>query len=92
MRWVVALFLMTLLFSLLYNIAPNRKRRRRQWMSPGALFGTAMWALVLLAFSFYTSSFAAYGRTYGAFAGVAILILWLYLTGLAIFIGGEVNA
>jgi membrane protein len=92
LRWVCALALMNLLFSLLYFLAPNRQRSRWQWTSPGAIFATILWAVVSLGFSFYTSSFGSYGATYGAFAGVAILIFWLYLTGLAILIGGEVNA
>ncbi len=92
MRWVIALALMNLLMSLLYYMAPNRARARWRWTSPGALFATFLWAVVSLGFSFYTSSFDSYGRTYGAFASVAILIFWLYLTGLAIVVGGEVDA
>jgi membrane protein len=92
LRFVIALALMNLLMSLLYYLAPNRPRARWRWTSPGALFATILWALVSLGFSFYTSSFDSYGRTYGAFASVAILIFWLYLTGLAIVVGGEVDA
>jgi membrane protein len=92
LRWVFALMLMNFLFSLLYFVAPNRKRPRWRWASPGALLATALWALVSLGFSFYTTSFGSYGKTYGAFAGVAILIFWLYLTGLAILMGAEVDA
>jgi membrane protein len=92
LRWVSALVLMNLLFSMLYFLAPNRQRPKWHWTSPGAVFATILWAVVSLGFSFYTSSFGSYGATYGAFAGVAILIFWLYLTGLAILIGGEVNA
>ena len=92
LRFVIALALMNLLMSLLYYLAPNRPRARWRWTSPGALFATILWALVSLGFSFYTSSFNSYGRTYGAFASVAILIFWLYLTGLAIVVGGEVDA
>ncbi len=91
-RWVVALALMSLLFSVLYYLAPNQKRARWRWTSPGALVGTILWALVSLGFSYYTSSFGSYNATYGALAGVAILIFWLYLTGLAILVGAELNA
>ena len=91
-RWVVALALISLLFSLIYYLAPNQARGRWRWMSPGALVGLVTWSLVSLGFSYYTSSFGSYSATYGAFAGVAILIFWFYLTGLAILVGGEVNA
>jgi len=91
-RWVVALVLINLLFSFLYYLAPNHPRRRWRWTSTGAIIATILWALVSYGFSLYTTDFSSYDRTYGAFAGVAILIFWLYLTGLAIFVGGEVNA
>jgi membrane protein len=92
LRWVFALALMNLLFSLLYCLAPNRRHPRCRWTSPGALLATILWALVSLGFSFYTSSFGSFATTYGAFAGVAIFIFWLYLTGVALLVGGEVNA
>lgn len=92
LRWLIALGLINLLFTLLYWFAPNRPRRRWQWTSVGSLLGTLLWAVISLGFSFYTSSFGSYTKTYGAFAGVAILIFWLYLTGFAILVGGEVNA
>lgn len=91
LRWVIALILINLLFTMLYTVAPNRKIKWHK-TSAGALAATALWAIVSLAFSFYTTDFSSYAKTYGAFAGVAILILWLYLTGLAILIGGEINA
>lgn len=91
-RWVVALALINFLFSFLYFLGPNRIERRWQWLSPGALVGTAMWAAISIGFSYYTSISGSYTRTYGAFAGVAILIFWLYLTGIAILAGAEINA
>ncbi|MBU6516267.1 MAG: YihY/virulence factor BrkB family protein [Acidobacteriota bacterium] len=91
LRWVVALALVNLLLSMIYFVAPNRRARWR-WTSAGTLVATATWALVSLGFSLYTSEFTSFGSTYGAFAGVAILIFWLYLSGLAILLGAEVDA
>lgn len=91
-RWVVALALINLLFSLLYSLGPNWAKVSWRWSSAGSLVATSMWAVVSLGFSLYATDSSSYGRTYGAFAGVAILVFWLYLTGLAILIGGEVDA
>jgi membrane protein len=91
-RWVVALVLVNLLLTTLYHFAPNRKAPQWRWSSVGAVVATGLWAIVSLGFSIFTANFSSYNKTYGAFAGVAILIFWLYLTGLAILTGGEINA
>ncbi|HVL80219.1 MAG TPA: YihY/virulence factor BrkB family protein [Actinomycetota bacterium] len=91
-RWVAAIGAVTLLFAVFYYVAPNRPSPRWQWVSPGGVIATLVWVAASATFSLYVRNFASYAQTYGSLAGVVVLILWLFITALAVLVGGEINA
>ena len=92
LQWPVALVFVLAAFALIYYAAPNVKRKHWQWITPGTVTAVALWLLVSFAFRLYLTYFNSYSATYGALGAVIILMLWFYLTGAAILIGGEVNS
>jgi membrane protein len=92
LRWVGGLIALTGLFATIYYLSPNRETPRWVWVSPGGILAAAIWLAASVGFSIYVNSFGNYAETYGALAGVVVLLLWLYLTALAVVLGGELNA
>ena len=91
-RWVLALLAIVTLFALFYFIGPNRQPPSWSWLSPGGILATVIWVAASVLFSVYVSNFGgSYAKTYGALAGVMVLVLWLYITALAILVGAELN-
>jgi membrane protein len=90
-QWPIALVFVLTTFNLIYNFAPNLPGAR-SWITPGAFVGVGLWLLVSFAFRVYLSFFDSYSVTYGSLGAVIVLMLWFYLTGVAILIGGEVNS
>ena len=90
-RWAVIVGFIFFALELIYFLAPNVKQRWRA-TTPGALFALISWLLISYGFKHYVARFGNYNATYGALGGVMILMIWLYLTGVAILIGGELNS
>ena len=92
--WLLTLVAVAILFSVYYFLAPNRDSPTWQWVSLGGVVGMVLWILVSLGFNFYLKQLGneSYAETYGSLAGVVILLLYLFLTSLAVLIGGELNA
>jgi membrane protein len=91
LQWPVTFAAMFLSYSLVYYFAPDLEERRWYWVTPGAVVGVALWLIASGGFRLYLHFFNSYSATYGSLGAVVILMLWLYLTGFAILIGGEVN-
>jgi len=91
LQWPVSFAAMFLSFSVVYYFAPNLDERKWYWVTPGAVAGVALWLLASLGFRVYLHFFNSYSATYGSLGAVIILMLWLYMTGFAILIGGELN-
>jgi len=91
LQWPVSFFAMFLSYSLMYYFGPNVKERRWFWVTPGSVVGVGIWLLASIGFRLYLHFFNSYTATYGSLGAAVILMLWLYLTGFAILMGGEVN-
>ena len=91
LQWPVAFLFISTAVGLVYYLAPDADQEW-VWVTPGALLATALWLIASLGFRLYVVSFADYQASYGALGGVVVLMLWMYLTGLAIVVGAEMNA
>jgi membrane protein len=91
LQWPVTFGAMFFSYSIVYYFAPDLEERKWYWVTPGAIAGVTLWLVASLGFRMYLHFFNSYSATYGSLGAVVILMLWLYITGLAILIGAEVN-
>ena len=88
----VVLVFVLLTFAMIYYFAPNLYDQKWYWITPGSIIGIGLWLLVSFLFRIYLRHFDSYSATYGALGAVIVLMLWFYLSGVAILIGGKINA
>ena len=87
-RWILALGVLLVGFSLIYRLGPNARGRRNV---PGAVCATLLWAVGSYGFSVYLTNFAAYNEVYGSIGAVIALLMWLFLSAWLVLLGGAVN-
>lgn len=91
-KWPFLVVIVAFMFALLYYIAPNVKHPKFQWVSPGSIVAVITWIIASVAFGIYVSQFGSYNKTYGSLGAVVIFLVWLWITNVAILLGGELNA
>ncbi len=91
-QWPILVLGLLAAFSVVMYLGPDLDDRRWRVVTPGAAVAVAGWLLVSAGFAFYTASFGSYEKTWGSLTAVIVTLTWLWLGGLALLFGGEVNA
>ncbi len=91
-RWPLAVLVAVFVFSCIYYITPDVRHRSFRWVTPGAFVAVAAWLGASLLFSLYLSNFVNVSAVYGTFAAAIVLIVWIWLTNVALLFGAELDA
>jgi membrane protein len=91
-KWPAMAAIFILMVDVLYYASPNVKLRGFKWVTPGALLAIVVWAVASAAFAFYVANFGSYDKTYGTLGGLVALLVWFWISNLAILFGHELNA
>lgn len=92
LRWPVLFVVVVLVLAVLYRFGPSRREPRWRWVTPGSIVATVLWIIGSLLFSWYLSNFADYNATYGSLGAAIGMMMWLWLSAMAILVGAEINA
>jgi membrane protein len=91
-QWPILVVGLFAAFATLLYLGPDVDHPRWRFLSPGSAIAVAVWLVASGAFAVYTASFGSYNKTWGSLAAVIVMLTWLWLTGLALLFGAEVNA
>jgi membrane protein len=91
-KWPVMMAIFILMVDVLYYASPNVKLRGFKWVTPGSLVAIVVWAIASAAFAFYVANFGSYDKTYGTLGGLVALLVWFWISNLAILFGHQLNA
>jgi len=91
-KWPAMAAVFVLMVGVLYYASPNAKIRGFRWVTPGSLVAIVAWAIASAGFALYVANFGSYDKTYGTLAGLVVLLVWLWISNVAILFGHELNA
>jgi len=91
LQWPVVFLLVATAIAMVYYFAPDAEQEWA-WITPGSVFAMALWVAISLGLKTYVSTMGNYTETYGFVGGVMVLLLWFYLSGIALLVGAELNA
>jgi membrane protein len=91
-KWPAMVLIFIVMVDVLYYASPNVKLRGFQWVTPGSLVAIVVWAIASAAFALYVANFGSYDKTYGTLGGLIALLVWFWISNLAILFGHELNA
>ncbi|HEV7771525.1 MAG TPA: YihY/virulence factor BrkB family protein [Solirubrobacterales bacterium] len=91
-KWPVLIAVFILMLAVLYYASPNAKLRGLRWVTPGSLVAVTIWAVASALFGLYVANFGSYDKTYGTLGGLVALLIWFWISNLAILFGHQLNA
>jgi membrane protein len=91
-EWPILVGVLFLAFSAVFALSTDHSNRRWRLVSPGAAVAVLLWLVVSAGFALYASSFGSYNKTWGSLSAVIVTLVWLWLSGLALLYGAEVDA
>jgi membrane protein len=91
-QWPVLLVGLLAVFATVLYLGPNVDHPRWRFITPGSVFAVVVWLVASALFAVYTSMFDTYNKTWGSFAAVIVMLTWLWVTGIALLLGAEINA
>jgi membrane protein len=91
-KWPILALLVITIFSVLYYASPNAKLRGFKWVTLGSVVALVIWVVASAGFAFYVANFGSYDKVYGTLGGVVVLLVWMWITNVAILVGHELNA
>lgn len=103
-RWVVVIGVVVLLVGMLYRITPNVRMRRTwggrrfpwflfwlRWFTVGASLAIVATVVATMLFFLYVAEVGSFNATYGALAGVVVLLVWLFIVNAALVFGALID-